>query len=78
MVAKNIHGLLAKRAGTGSREHREPEKATNAGEIDAWAHNSVFSIYIGGHGRDPGVGVLHVEATKALGITLVGACDKAL
>ena len=73
MVAIDIHGLLAKRAGGRGREHRQAEKAAHTGEVHSRAHNSVFPVYVGGHGGNPGVGVVHVKSAKALGISLVGA-----
>ena len=35
-------------------------------------HNCVFSIDKGGYSRDPGVGMVHIKAPKALTISLIG------
>jgi hypothetical protein len=78
VIAINIHGLLAERAGGRGRKYWEPEKALNACEVDTGLHNCILSIYICGHSGDPGVGVVHIEAPKALSVSLVGARYKAI
>jgi hypothetical protein len=45
VVAIDIHGLLAKRAGGRSGEHWEAEKTANTGEVDTGRHDGVLAIH---------------------------------
>jgi len=38
MIAKNIHGLLAKRAGDRIGENREAQEASHSGGENLWGH----------------------------------------
>jgi hypothetical protein len=61
VVAIDIHGLLAKRAGRRSGEDREAEQPANTGEIDTRGHDGVLAISRGRQGRGPGVGMIDIE-----------------
>ena len=57
VVAINIHGLLAKRAGGRVREHRVSEEAGHGGAKDLWGKDGVIAVDPGRAGRQPCVGV---------------------
>jgi hypothetical protein len=44
MIAKNIHGLLAKRTGDRIGENREAKKASHSSGENLWGHDRVPAI----------------------------------
>jgi hypothetical protein len=71
MIAINIDGLLAQRAGDVLIQHRESEAVSNGGTEDSWLQKGVASILLGRNSSDEPVGVRLGTAPKALCLTLV-------
>jgi len=68
VIAKNIHGLLAKRTRDRSREHRKAQQPPHTGKIDSRSHHRIFTIHSRRQRRDPGIGMRHIQTAKTLSL----------
>jgi len=66
VIAKNVKGLLAKRAGELNRDNRETQTVGDRGPEDLRAHDRLVTVLGRGDGRDKGAGVWLEKAIEAL------------
>jgi hypothetical protein len=71
VIAINVNGLLAQRAGDLLIQHRNTETVSDGCTEDSWLQKGVTSIFLGRDGSNEPVGVWLGAAPEALCLTLV-------
>jgi hypothetical protein len=78
VIAKNIHGLHAKRTRGRSGDNREAEEAARTREVHTRRHNTILAIHGGRKRRYPSIGMRDVQTTESLDVALAGARDETI
>jgi hypothetical protein len=78
VIAKNIHGLLAKRTRGRRGKHRKTEEAAHTREIHTRGQHTIFVILRRGESTRPHVGMGHIHTSKALSIAFIGTSNESI